>query len=47
VVAAYLMAVHGMALDATLEFMKSKKPDVFFPEANFLPVLRRFSKNTT
>lgn len=47
VVAAYLMAFHGMDLDATLEFMKSKKPDVFFPEANFMPVLRRFSKNMT
>jgi predicted protein tyrosine phosphatase len=47
VVAAYLMAFHGMDLDATLEFMKRKKPDVFFPEANFMPVLRRFSKNMT
>ena len=44
VVAAYLMAFHGMDLDATLEFMKSKKPDVFSPAVNFLPALRKFSK---
>ena len=42
VVAAYLMKYHGLDLDTTLEFMKGKKPDVFFPEANFMSVLRRF-----
>jgi protein-tyrosine phosphatase len=44
VIAAYIMKFEGLSLVATLEHMKSRKRDVFFPEANFWPVLERFSK---
>jgi protein-tyrosine phosphatase len=44
IVAACIMKFKGSGLNATLEHMKSRKRDVFFPEANFLPVLQRFER---
>jgi protein-tyrosine phosphatase len=42
VIAAYIMKYEGLSLAATIEYMKAKKPDVFFRNVNFLPVLQQF-----
>jgi protein-tyrosine phosphatase len=41
VIAAYIMTYEGLALDATIAYMKARKPDVFVPNVNFLVVLKR------
>jgi hypothetical protein len=42
VIAAYIMKYEGLALEATIRYMRSRKPDVFKPNINFLPVLQKF-----
>lgn len=42
VIAAYIMKYEGLSLAATIQYMKTKKPDVFFRNVNFLPVLQQF-----
>lgn len=39
VVAAYLMLYHNMAKDVAKQYIRSKRPVAFFPNANFEPVL--------
>lgn len=42
VIAAYIMKYEGLNLDATVKYMKARKPDVFRPKINFFPVLQKF-----
>lgn len=42
VIAAYIMKYEGLNLDSTIRYMKTKKPDVFLHNINFLPVLKQF-----
>ena len=42
VIAAYIMKYEGLDLDATVRYMKARKPDVFRPKINFFPVLEKF-----
>jgi hypothetical protein len=42
VIAAYIMKYEGLDLTATIRYMQSRKPDVFRPNINFLPVLQKF-----
>lgn len=44
VVAAYLIRKRGFFLDAAMSLVKSRKPDAFFWQANFLPVLQAMSR---
>jgi hypothetical protein len=43
-VAAFLMT-SGMRKNEAIEYIKSKKPDAFFPEVNFDNALSRFGKS--
>lgn len=40
VIAAYLIRYHGYSLENVIEFMKSKKREVFFPQVNFMETLK-------
>lgn len=42
VIAAYIMKYEGLNLNQTILYMKTKKPDVFLHNVNFLPVLKQF-----
>jgi len=42
VIAAYIMKYEGLDLAATVRYMQARKPDVFRPNINFLPVLQKF-----
>jgi protein-tyrosine phosphatase len=42
VIAAYIMKYEGLDLNQTIKYMKTKKPDVFLHNVNFLPVLKQF-----
>jgi len=42
VIAAYIMKYEGLNLASTIQYMKTKKPDVFLHNINFLPVLKQF-----
>jgi protein-tyrosine phosphatase len=41
VIAAYIMKYEGLDLTETIRYMRSRKPDVFRPNINFLPVLQK------
>jgi predicted protein tyrosine phosphatase len=43
VVAAYLMYKHSWTPDEAISYLRSKKPDAFFPAPNFVSALRRSS----
>jgi len=42
VIAAYIMKYEGLGLNATIQYMKTRKPDVFLRNVNFLPVLKQY-----
>ena len=46
VIAAYIMTYEGLDLDATILYMRARKPDVFLPSVNFLPVLQRVERDS-
>lgn len=42
-VAAYLVARRAMDLESAMKYIKTKKPDAFLYQANFLPALKMFA----
>jgi protein-tyrosine phosphatase len=45
VIAAYIMIYEGLDLEATILYMRARKPDVFLPSVNFLSVLQRVERD--
>lgn len=45
VIAAYIMTYEGLDLEATIAYMRARKPDVFLPNVNFMTVLQRVERD--
>ena len=41
VIASYLIKFHGKSVNESIDFVKSKKRDAFFPHVNFMDTISR------